>query len=72
MLETWAPGKKVKHPTSRYEFRLACTDTFCRYYLGVWEGSKRTDYNILPQGVQQVQHTPVRLRKTEGQAEQGA
>ncbi len=25
-----------------------CTDSFCRYYLGVREGSKRTDYVYFP------------------------
>ena len=48
MLETWAPAERVKHPTDRFEPRLACTDGFCRYYLGVREGSKRTDYVYFP------------------------
>ncbi len=38
----------MKHPTGRYEPRLVCTDSFYRYYLGVREDSKRTDYIYFP------------------------
>ncbi len=48
MLEDWRPGEVVKHPHGRLEPRLACFNGWCRYYLGVREGSKRVDYVYYP------------------------
>ncbi len=48
MLETWRPTERVRHPTGGYEPRLACTDGFCRYYIDIREGSKKTDYIYFP------------------------
>jgi intergrase/recombinase len=48
MLEFWNPAEKVKHPTGWYESRLYCAETFCRYFLGRKEGTKRVDYVYFP------------------------
>ncbi|MEB3816645.1 MAG: hypothetical protein LRS46_01705 [Desulfurococcales archaeon] len=48
MAEAWKPEELVKHPTGRMEKRLHCGRGWCRYYLGVREGSKRTDYVYFP------------------------
>ena len=48
MAAGWKPEEVVKHPTNRYEKRLYCERGWCRYYLGVKEGSKRTDYIYFP------------------------
>lgn len=48
MAATWNPKEVVQHPTGRYEPRLHCGGGWCRYYLGITEGSKRTDYIYFP------------------------
>ena len=48
MLDTWSPSEIVRHPHGRLEPRLHCGDGWCRYYLGVREGSKRVDYIYYP------------------------
>jgi intergrase/recombinase len=44
MAATWNLREVVQYPTGRFEQRLYCKEEWCRYYLGVVEGSKRTDY----------------------------
>ncbi len=48
MAADWRPKEVVKHPTGRMESRLHCGRGWCRYYLGIKEGSKRTDYIYFP------------------------
>jgi len=48
MLEQWRPDEIVQHPHNMLEPRLYCTEGWCRYYLGVREGSKRVDYVYYP------------------------
>ncbi len=48
MAAGWNPTQVVRHPTGRTEPRLHCGQEWCRYYLGVVEGSKRTDYVYFP------------------------
>jgi len=48
MLEQWRPDEVVQHPHERLEPRLYCAEGWCRYYLGVQEGSKRVDYVYYP------------------------
>ncbi len=48
MAGEWNPLEQVKHPTSEFEPRLWCSNDWCRYYLGLREGSKRADYIYFP------------------------
>ncbi len=48
MLTNWEPEEAVEHPTGELEQRLHCGDGYCRYYLGIKEGSKRCDYVYFP------------------------
>ena len=48
MLASWSPDEVVEQPTGELEQRLYCSDSFCRYYLGIKEGSKRVDYVYFP------------------------
>jgi len=48
MAENWRPTEAVKHSSGRVEKRLLCGQGWCRYYLGLVEGSKRTDYVYFP------------------------
>ena len=48
MAASWNPTQVVEHPTGKFEQRLYCGRGWCRYYLGIMEGSKRTDYIYFP------------------------
>ncbi len=42
MIKTWNPEEKVfVKPLNRFEKRLFCSESFCRYYLGKLEGRKQ-------------------------------
>ncbi len=69
MLKHWKPNEKVKHPHERYEPRLYCTESFCRYYVGEQFGKKRVDYiyfigkPVIPSTIPEYKQLKDRLRK---------
>ncbi len=48
MLTGWQPNEIVEHPHGLLEARLLCTDTFCRYFLGITSGRKKCHYIYYP------------------------
>jgi len=51
MLETWNPGEVVQHLNGRFEPRLFCGETFCRYFLNRRFGRKYCYYIYFPRNL---------------------